>query len=70
MNMLTNYQLFVESKIRKVVSNNWFWVIVALVFLAGVLAYAVFCTTRGYNFTGDVKLAWPKFWQMGIGCTR
>lgn len=71
MNALTNsYFSMLENKYKNVILNKWFWLILALVVLVGVFAYAFFCTSRGYSFTGNVRLNWPKVWEMGIGCRR
>lgn len=66
--MFVSYQLSLEEKFFNMIENKWFWMVFALVVLVGVFAYAFYCTSRGYSFNGNVKLNWPKFWQMGIGC--
>ena len=66
--MFVSYQLSLEEKFFNMIENKWFWMVFALVILVGVFAYAFYCTSRGYSFNGNVKLIWPKFWQMGIGC--
>ena len=48
--------------------NKWFWMVFAVVVLVSFVGYAVYCTSRGYAFNGNVKLNWPKVWEMGIGC--
>ncbi|WP_313291191.1 hypothetical protein, partial [Exiguobacterium sp.] len=64
--MFVSYQLSLEEKFFNMIENKWFWMVFALVILVGVFAYAFYCTSRGYSFNGNVKLNWPKFWQMGI----
>lgn len=64
------YHVELQRKYENLIENRWFWIVFALVVLAGVFAYAFYCTSRGYNFSGNVKLHWPKFWEMGIGCKR
>lgn len=66
--MFMSYQLSLEEKFLNVIENKWFWMVFALVILVGIFAYAFYCTSRGYSFSGDVNLNWPKVWQMGIGC--
>lgn len=66
--MFVSYHLSLEEKFSKVIENKWFWLVFALIILVGLFAYAFYCTSRGYSFNGNVKLNWPKVWQMGIGC--
>ncbi|HCN57732.1 MULTISPECIES: hypothetical protein [Exiguobacterium] len=66
--MFVSYQLSLEEKFFNMIENKWFWMVFALVLLVGIFAYAFYCTSRGYSFNGNVKLNWPKIWQMGIGC--
>ncbi|RJO98137.1 hypothetical protein D3D03_10460 [Exiguobacterium sp. RIT452] len=66
--MFVSYQLSLEEKFFNMIENKWFWMVFALVLLVGIFAYAFYCTSRGYSFNGNVKLNWPKVWQMGIGC--
>ncbi|QYN58740.1 hypothetical protein GYM68_05585 [Lactobacillus panisapium] len=65
-----SYLLMLENKYKKIILNKWVWVVVGLIVFIGIGSYAFYCTSRGYNFTGSVKLHWPKFWEMGIGCKR
>lgn len=58
------------SKFEETIENRWFWVIIAIIAIVGIIGYAFFCTSRGYNFNGNVKLHWPRIWQAGIGCSR
>lgn len=62
------YRDYLSVKYSNIVRNKWFWLVFALLVLIGVFAYAFYCTSRGYSFSGNVKLNWPKIWQMGIGC--
>ncbi|OIN66766.1 hypothetical protein BLD48_08590 [Exiguobacterium sp. KRL4] len=66
--MFVSYQLSLEEKFFNMIENKWFWMVFALVLLVGIFAYAFYCTSRGYSFNGNVKLNWPKVWEMGIGC--
>ena len=70
MAMLWVYQDALAQKYRKVLENRWFWLVFALIMLVGVFAYGFYCTSRGYNFTGNIKLHWPRIWEMGIGCSK
>lgn len=67
---LALYQCHLNKKYEDTVENKWFWCVFAIVVLVAVAAYAFYCTSKGYNFTGKVKLHWPKIWEMGIGCSR
>lgn len=64
------YQCQLSHKYEETVENRWFWCVFALVVLVAITAYAFYCTSKGYSFTGHVKLHWPKIWEMGIGCSR
>lgn len=68
--LANSYFSMLENKYKKVILNKWFWEVVVLVVLVGTFAYAFYCTSKGYKFTGKIKLHWPKVWQMGIGCRR
>lgn len=68
--VVSPYHVELQRKYENLIENRWFWIVFALVVLVGVFAYAFYCTSRGYNFSGNVKLHWPKFWEMGIGCKR
>lgn len=64
------YRNELQNKYENIIINKWFiWVILILVIIL-YFAYAFYCTSRGYSFNGNVKLHWPKFWEMGIGCKR
>lgn len=65
---LANYCSSIEEQYKDIIENKWVWLVVALVILVGIFAYAFYCTSKGYTFSGKVKLNWPKVWQMGIGC--
>ncbi|QLL67490.1 hypothetical protein GTO82_00760 [Lactobacillus johnsonii] len=69
-NAIELYSTMLESRYEKYIQNKWIWIIVALVVFVSVFSYAFYCTSRGYSFTGNVKLGWPKVWEMGIGCKR
>ncbi|WP_255323642.1 hypothetical protein ACLZHR_18770 [Priestia aryabhattai] len=57
-----------ENKYQRVIENkSLIWVIV-LIAVVGGIAYAFYCTSRGYTFSGKFKLHWPKIWDIGIGC--
>lgn len=68
LNLMLSYQSALENKFSEVIENRWFWMIFGLVVLALIGSYAYYCTSRGYAFTGTIKLKWPKVWEMGIGC--
>lgn len=70
MNLINTYLTVLDLKYGKYIQNKWVWIVLALVLLVGVFSYAFYCTSRGYSFSGHVKLHWPKVWQMGIGCKR
>lgn len=44
------------------------WVVVALVILVGIFAYAFYCTSRGMTFAFDVRYNRPRFGSMMIKC--
>ncbi|MED1899998.1 MULTISPECIES: hypothetical protein [Bacillus] len=66
--MLTSYHVVLTEKYRSLLENRWFWMVFALLVLGSLMAYAFYCTSRGYDFNGNIKLNWPKVWEMGIGC--
>ena len=66
--MFISYQLSLEENFLSVIENKWFWMVFALLILVGIFAYAFYCTSNGYSFNGNIKLNWPKVWEMGIGC--
>lgn len=70
MSTINLYLSLLDSKYEKVIQNKWVWVVVAFVAVIGFFAYAFYCTSRGYSFSGHVRLHWPKVWQMGIGCKK
>ncbi len=66
--ILSNYYFHLSQKYKNIIENKWFWMVFAVVVLVSFVGYAVYCTSRGYAFNGNVKLNWPKVWEMGIGC--
>lgn len=67
-NALFSYHVELQRKYDKLIENRWFWIVLALVVVIGLLGYAFYCISRGYRFNGNVKVHWPKIWQIGIGC--
>lgn len=67
---LNSYISLLNIKYSKLLKNQWFWCVFALLVLASFIGYAVYCTSKGYNFSGNIKLNWPKVWEMGIGCKK
>lgn len=69
---LTMYRLKFQGKYEDVIENHIAFIVVffviALVLIAGFFSYAAFCTARGGSFSGQLKLHWPNFWNVGIGC--
>ncbi|OEY81882.1 membrane protein [Oenococcus kitaharae] len=68
--MMETYRNELALKYQRLIENRWFWVFFGLLILVSVIAYAFYCTARGYNFSGNIKLHWPHFWEMGVGCKR
>lgn len=68
--LLMQYHYQLKSKYEKLVTNKWFWCVFALILLVGLFAYAFYCTSKGYSFNGNIKLNWPKIWEIGTGCKR
>lgn len=64
------YFMALEAKYKELIKNDWFWCVFALLVLVSFVGYAVYCTRKGYNFNGNIKLNWPKVWEMGIGCKK
>lgn len=59
---------YLNEKHKNVIQNKWIvWVIILIALLSGI-AYAFYCTSKGYSFSGKVKWNWPKVWDIGIGC--
>ena len=57
-----------EEGYREVIENKWIIWVIVLIALIGGIAYAFYCTSKGYTFSGQVKWNWPKVWDIGIGC--
>ena len=71
MDLLISYYVGrLDNKYYRIITNRWFWMVFALLVLASSVSYAFYCTSRVYSFTGNIRLKWPKIWQMGIGCKR
>ncbi|GAA2966351.1 hypothetical protein [Ligilactobacillus murinus] len=58
-------QVYLETKYHAVVKNKSpiIWIVVLVVAL--MFAYAFYCTSRGYSFTGQIKFSAP---FVKIGC--
>lgn len=65
-----SYLLHLQQKFETTIQNKWFWLVVALILGLALIGYAAYCTYRGYRFTGNVRIHFPKVWQMSIGCTK
>ncbi|NRG48429.1 hypothetical protein HRF87_27480 [Bacillus sp. CRN 9] len=67
---MDGYSLIVKAKHQDVVENKWIiWVIILIALIAGI-GYAFYCTSKGYSFSGQIKMNWPKVWEVGIGCKK
>lgn len=58
-------QSYLENRYRYFIKNKSpiIWIVIAVVAL--VFAYAFYCTSRGYSFTGQIRFAFP---FVKIGC--
>ncbi|MFT8813047.1 hypothetical protein [Oenococcus sp.] len=68
--MMETYRNELALKYQRLIENRWFWEVFAVVVLLIVASYAFYCTHKGLNFSGHIKLHWPHFWEMGIACRR
>ncbi|MEC1661929.1 hypothetical protein [Bacillus halotolerans] len=57
-----------EEKHKEIIENKWIIWVIVLIALIGGIGYAFYCTSKGYHFSGKIKLNWPKVWDVGIGC--
>lgn len=55
-------QSYLENRYRYFIKNKSpiIWIVIAVVF-----AYAFYCTSRGYSFTGQIRFTFP---FVKIGC--
>lgn len=66
LNVFENLYLYLSQKYEDKISNQYFiWVFVLFVVL--YFAYAFYCTSIGYNFSGSLSFTWK---GVNIGCYR
>lgn len=66
--MLDSIQTYLMCKYGDKIENRWFWMFVAVVILAWIIAYSFYCTSQGHKFGWEVHLFWTDIRSMGIKC--